>query len=375
MARVDDMSKSRRLEVSDADRSQLERLERSPTTEQRVVLRSQIVLLSGAGVATGRIVAELGTTYSTVTLWRNRYERQGVRGLLQDAPRPGRPPTIGQEQVAEIVRRTTNERPRGATHWSTRTMAAAVGVSQATVGRIWRAHGLRPHRVTRFKLSTDPQYVAKLQDVVGLYLHPPEQAVVFCVDEKSQIQALDRTQPGLPMKRGRAQTLTHDYKRNGTTTLFAALNVATGEVIGECMSRHRHDEFLAFVKQLDRLTPQALDLAVIVDNYATHRHPRVNAWLARHPRVRLHFTPTSSSWLNLVERFFAEITDKAIRRGVFKNVAALEAAIGDYLAAHNTAPRPYTWTATVEAIMEKTNRARSTLHRATNTPPISDSGH
>lgn len=365
------MPTSRHLEVSEADLSVLLHIVRSPSSAQRAVLRSRIVLLSGEGVSTGVIVAQLGVTHSTITLWRNRYESEGVAGLLHDAHRSGRPARIDDD---EIVRRTTEERPKGETHWSTRTMAGAAGVSQATVSRIWRAHGLKPHRVKRFKLSTDPKYLEKLRDVVGLYLNPPEKAVVFCVDEKSQIQALDRTQPGLPMKKGRAGTMTHDYKRNGTTTLFAALNVATGEVVGECMERHRHDEFLRFLKKLERQSAKDLSLEVIVDNYATHKHPDVLAWLATHPRVRLHFTPTSSSWLNLVERFFAEITDKAIRRGVFKNLTELEAAITAYLAQRNAHPRPYTWTASVESIVEKTNRASQALARVA-TPVDSDSVH
>ncbi len=369
------MRTSRRLEVSDEDRAELERLVRSPTTEQRVALRGRIVLLSAEGVGTGEIVERLEITTSTITLWRDRYEQGGVRGLLKDAPRSGRRPTINKEQVTEVVRRTLDERPEGATHWSTRTLAPVVGLSPATIGRIWRAHGLKPHRVKRFKLSTDPQFIEKLEDVVGLYLDPPEKAVVFSVDEKSQIQALDRTQPGLPMKKGRAGTMTHDYKRNGTTTLFAALNVATGEVIGECMERHRHDEFLVFLKRLDRDTAKGIDLEVILDNYATHKHPAVTAWLAKHPRVHLHFTPTSASWLNLVERFFAEITDKAIRRGVFKHVKHLEAAIECYLAARNANPSPYTWTATVEAIIEKRERASSALDRVHKTLAISDAVH
>ena len=369
------MRTSRRIEVSDEDRAELERLVRSPTTQQRVVLRGRIVLLSAQGVGTGTIVEQLGTTTSTLTLWRDRYEQEGVRGLLKDAPRSGRRPTISKEQVTEVVRRTVDERPDGATHWSTRTLAPVVGLSPATIGRIWRAHGLKPHLVKRFKLSTDPQFLEKLQDVVGLYLNPPEKAVVFSVDEKSQIQALDRTQPGLPMKKGRAGTMTHDYKRNGTTTLFAALNVATGEVIGECMDRHRHDEFLIFLKRLDRETANGLDLEVILDNYATHKHPDVRAWLAKHPRVHLHFTPTSASWLNLVERFFGEITDKAIRRGVFKHVRELEAVINAYVAVRNAHPSPYTWTATVEAIIEKMDRASSALDRVRKTLTSSDAVH
>ncbi len=359
------------LELSDADRQALLHIVRSPSSEQRTVMRCRIVLMTADGVPTGKIVAELNVTHSTLTLWRNRFAKEGVSGLLKDAHRSGRRRTIDD---AEIVRLTTEERPEAETHWSTRTMAKAAGVSQATVSRVWRAHGLKPHRVKRFKLSTDPRYLEKLQDVVGLYLDPPEKAAVFCIDEKSQIQALDRTQPGLPMKRGRANTMTHDYKRNGTTTLFAALNVATGEVLGECMERHRHDEFLRFLKKLERQTPQDLSLEVIVDNYATHKHPEVLAWLQTHERVHLHFTPTSSSWLNLVERFFAEITDKAIRRGVFKNVRELEEAISAYLNKRNANPGPYTWTATMESILEKTNRARLALD-AIATPANSESVH
>ena len=361
--------------MSDDDREELERLLRAPTTEQRVALRGRIVLLSAAGVATGEICERLGTTTPTVTRWRCRYERAGVAGLLKDAHRSGRPPTISKEKVAAVIERTQREKPVGATQWSTRTLAPVVGLSPATVGRIWRAHGLKPHRTKRFKLSTDPQFVEKLQDVVGLYIAPPEKAVVFSVDEKSQIQALDRTQPGLPMKKGRAGTMTHDYKRNGTTTLFAALNVATGEVRDECLPRHRHDEFLLFLKKLEKQTDRALDLHIIADNYATHKHPEVNAWLAAHPRVQLHFTPTSASWVNLVERFFAEITDKAIRRGVFKNVRELEAAIRTFIETRNRNPRPYVWTASIASILEKVGRARSALKRVAEGDANSDSVH
>lgn len=306
---------------------------------------------------------ELRTTTPTVMLWKERYLAGGLAAVVRDAPRPGRPPQVSAEKVAEVVERTIREKPPGATHWSTRTLAPVVGLSHTQVHRIWRAHGLKPHRQETFKVSTDADFLAKLEDVVGLYLDPPEKAVVFSVDEKSQIQALDRTQPGLPMKKGRAGTKTHDYKRHGTTTLFAALNVATGEVIAECMDQHRHDEFLLFLKKLDRQTARGLDLEVIVDNYATHKHANVQAWLANHPRVHLHFTPTYSSWLNLVERLFAEITDKAIRRGVFTSVKALEDAITSYLDERNRHPRPYSWTATVEDIIAKVGRARSALHR------------
>ncbi len=369
------MRTSRRNTVSDEDRNQLERLVGAGTTEQRVVLRARIVLLSGLGVSTGEICERLNTTKPTVSRWRERYQQDGVRGLLADAHRSGRRPTISKKQVAEVVRRTLEERPLGATHWSTRTLAPVVGLSPATVSRIWRAHGLKPHRVKRFKLSTDPQFIEKLQDVVGLYLDPPEKALVFSVDEKSQIQALDRTQPGLPMKKGRAGTMTHDYKRNGTTTLFAALNVATGDVIDECLPRHRHDEFLRFLKKLDQQTDKTLDLHIIIDNYAAHKHPEVIAWVAAHPRVSLHFTPTSASWVNLVERFFGEITDKAIRRGAFKNVRELEAAIRAFIDARNEHPKPYTWTASVARIIEKVARARASLDDLNNRNANSDALH
>ena len=369
------MRTSRRIELNANDAAELERIVRASTTEQRVVLRARIVLLSGEGVGTGSICERLGTTTSTVTLWRNRFEAEGVTGLLKDAHRSGRRATITKALVAEVLRLTTKEKPAGATHWSTRTLAPVVGLSPATISRIWRAHGLKPHRVKRFKLSTDPRFIEKLEDVVGLYIAPPEKAVVFCVDEKSQIQALDRTQPGLPMKKGRAGTMTHDYKRNGRTTLFAALDVATGEVVETCLPRHRHDEFLLFLKKLERQTAKDLALHIIVDNYATHKHPHVKAWLEAHPRVQLHFTPTSSSWVNLVERFFAEITDKAIRRGVFKNVHELETAITAYIEAHNKHPRPYTWTASVASIIEKVNRARRTLSETTNTLATSETLH
>jgi len=361
--------------VCDADRKELERLSRAATTEQRVVLRSRIVLLSGEGVGTGEICERLKTTTPTVTRWRERYEREGVRGLLRDAHRSGRNRTISKEKIDEVVRKTQQERPAGATHWSTRTLAPVVGLSPATVRRIWASHGLKPYRVKSFKLSTDPDFIAKLQDCVGLYIAPPEKAVVFSVDEKTQIQALDRTQPGLPMKKGRAGTMTHDYKRNGTTTLFAALNVATGDVIDECMPRHRHDEFLLFLKKLEKQTDKALDLHIIADNYSAHKHEDVTTWLKANPRVHMHFTPTSSSWLNLVERFFAEITDKAIRRGVFKNVRELEAAIREFIDLRNRDPKPYIWTASVASILEKVTRARVALDRVIQSNANSDALH
>lgn len=349
------------INLSDDDRSALERLIRGRNTPQKVVLRAKIVALTADRVPTGEIMNRLGTTCPTITRWRRRFQEKGVAGLCKDASRPGRKPRISPEQRREVIERTLHSTPVQGTQWSTRTMAAATGLSKATIQRIWAENGLQPHRTATFKLSRDPQFLAKLEDVVGLYLDPPEKAIVFSVDEKSQIQALDRTQPGLPMKKGRAGTMTHDYKRHGTTTLFAALNVATGEVVGECFDRHRHDEFLVFLKKLNRQAPRDLDLHLIVDNYATHKHPDVQAWLAKHPRVHLHFTPTSASWLNLVERLFAELTRNRIRRGVFKSVAELETAISAYLAHRNQAPRPFAWTASVDKILAKVARAKQTL--------------
>ena len=358
------MRTSRRITVPKADRIELERLARGRNTPQKVALRATIVLLSGRGTPTGAIMQALGTTTPTITLWRNRYVAAGIAGLVKDAPRPGRKPSLSAATVAGVVELTLREKPADATHWSTRSMAAVAGVSDTSVQRIWKAHGLQPHRVQTFKLSRDPQFVEKLQDVVGLYVDPPKKALVFSVDEKSQIQALDRTQPGLPMKRGRAGTMTHDYKRNGTTTLFAALNVLTGDVIGQCMPRHRHDEFLAFLRRLDRTYPPELALHLIVDNYGTHTHPDVLTWLAAHPRFELHFTPTSSSWLNLVERWFRELTTKRLRRGVFRSVPDLVATIYAYIALNNADPKPFVWTASVEAIMAKVGRCRAILETA-----------
>jgi transposase len=303
----------------------------------------------------------VGTSRLTVRRWRRRYATAGVDGLLKDATRPpGRTP-LTAAVIQRVVHMTLHEKPPKATHWSVRSLAQAVGISPSSVQRIWAAHALKPHRVKTFKLSRDKRFVEKVQDVVGLYLNPPDKALVLAVDEKSQIQALDRTQPGLPLKKGRAGTMTHDYKRHGTTTLFAALDVATGRVIGECMKRHRHHEFLRFLKTIDRATPPHLDVHLIVDNYATHKHAKVKAWLAQHPRFHLHFTPTSASWLNLVERFFALTTDERIRRGAFTSVPDLEKAIMDYLEHHNADPKPFVWTASASAILEKVARAKQVL--------------
>ncbi|MEX2337250.1 MAG: IS630 family transposase [Aquisalimonadaceae bacterium] len=344
------------LALSAEDREQLRRLVRGRQTVQKMVLRARIVLLANQGLANCAIAKALETNRNTVLLWRRRFGQGGL-AALNDAPRSGRKRRLSADLVQRVVMTTLQEHPVAATHWSTRTLAMHLGVSKMTVQRIWKANRLQPHRVQTFKLSRDPRFVEKLRDIVGLYLNPPEHALVLCVDEKSQIQALERTQPGLPMKKGRCATMTHDYKRHGTTTLFAALNVLDGSVIGSCSSRHRHQEYLRFLRKLDRETPRDLDLHLVVDNYATHKHDDVDAWLAKHPRFTVHFTPTSSSWLNLVERWFREITDKRIRRGVFRSVAELEAAITEYLNVNNAAPKPFIWTASAEKILDKVARA------------------
>ena len=355
------MRTSKRLPVSDKDRATLERMVRNGNTPQKLAVRARITLLSADGTATSQMMRQLGTSNPTITRWRNRYETDGISGLFKDRSRPGRKKRIEETRVNEVVERTLREKPLHATHWSTRSMATAAGLSPASIQRIWKEHGLKPHLVRSFKLSRDPHFIEKLHDVVGLYLNPPEHALVFSVDEKSQIQALDRTQPGLPMKRGRAETVTHDYKRNGTTTLFAALNTLDGKVIGQCLPRHRHQEFLRFLRTVHRQTPRGLDLHLILDNYATHNHPAVKEWLAKHPRFSFHFVPTSSSWLNMVERWLNQITQKRIRRGVFPSVPDLIAAITEYIGFTYDNPKPFVWTATVEAILAKVKRANEAL--------------
>ncbi len=354
------------LELSDGQRATLNRLAKSRTVPARMVQRARVLLWAGEGVANARIAERAGVLPDTVRAWRRRFAADGLAQFADVRPGRGRKPAIPPEKVQAIVEATLRTKPKGATHWSCRTMAQAQGVSPATVQRIWSARGLKPHLVKTFKLSHDPAFEDKLIDVVGLYLDPPDKAVVLCMDEKSQIQALDRSQPGLPLKKGRAGTMTHDYKRNGTTTLFAALNVLEGTVIGQCMPRHRHNEFRAFLKKIDRAVPAALAVHLILDNYQTHKHPAVRAWLAKHPRFHLHFTPTSSSWLNLVERWFRDLTEKAIRRGIFPSVAALIAVIEEYLQAHNGNPKPFVWTATAESILEKVQRGRVALQQAAN---------
>ena len=343
------------------DRRELEGWVRARTTPQRRVERARIVLGSAAGSSGRALAREIGVSLPTVQRWLDRYDEDGLAGL-EDRPRPGRPrSSVTPEIEAEIVRRTLREKPPRGTHWSTRLMAECVGLHHSQVGRIWRAHGLKPHRVRHFKLSTDPRFVEKLRDVVGLYVAPPERAIVFSLDEKSQIQALDRTQPGLPLKKGRAGTMTHDYKRHGTTTLFAALDIATGEVIHQCPPRHRHQEFLRFLRAVERQCDPELELHFILDNHATHKHARVRAWLDRHPRVHFHFVPTSASWLNLVERFFSELTQRQLKRLAVHSVGQLVHAITTYIDDRNRAPKPFVWTATVQDILAKVNRANATL--------------
>jgi len=344
-----------------SQREVLESLARSRTAEHRLVQRAQVLLHAADGVSNNDIVSLVGVSRPTVLAWRAQFAQRGLTDFGRVAAGRGRKPVISQETIDRIVDLTLHHKPQGATQWSCRTMAQAAGVSSATVQRVWSARGLKPHLVETFKLSTDKRFEEKLVDVVGLYLNPPDQAIVLCMDEKSQIQALDRTQPSLPLKKGRAGTMTHDYKRHGTTTLFAALDVLTGRVIGKCFARHRHDELLRFMRTIDTSVPRKLQIHMIVDNYGTHTHPEVKAWLAKHPRFHLHFTPTSSSWLNLVERWFSELTTKMIRRGVFRSVEDLVAAIEQFLRLHNDDPKPFVWTATAESILAKVQRGRIAL--------------
>src|SRR3990167_7228927 len=347
------------LLISPEQRMTLECWIRARNTPQSIVLRARIALLAADGLSNNRIAREVAASRPTVILWRERFRQGGTDSLTEIAHGRGRPITYTAERVQQIVEATTQTKPAGSTHWSTRAMAKAQGVSKATIQRIWSAQGLQPHRTKRFKLSKDRHFTEKLSDVVGLYLNPPDKAMVLCVDEKSQIQALQRTQPGLPMKKGRCGTMTHDYKRHGTTTLFAALNVLDGRVIGECMAKHRHQEFLRFLRRLDREFPNQIQLHLIVDNYGTHKQPKVREWLQKHPRFTLHFTPTSSSWLNLVERWFRELTEKRVRRSSFESVPELIDAINDYLAASNADPKPFVWHASAQAILDKLARCKA----------------
>jgi transposase len=358
------MPESNRALALSAD--QLEQLEQwlaAHGTPQQVALRCRIVLAAVQGGSDLSIAAGLDVNRHTVTLWRKRFAEQGLECLWQIAAGRGRKPIFGTEQIKAVVNATLQTKPKGMTHWSCRLMAKRQGMSKSTISNIWRSHNIKPHRVKTFKLSRDPKFVEKLTDVIGLYLNPPEHALVLCVDEKSQIQALDRTQPGLPLKKGRCGTMTHDYKRNGTTTLFAALELLEGKVIGQCYQRHRHQEFLRFLRHLDREFPATRSLHLVIDNYGTHSHPAVKAWLTRHPRFVVHFVPTSCSWLNLIERWLRELTTKRIRRDSFPSVPDLIAAIGEFLEAWNENPKPFVWHATVESILAKLSGCRQTLEQ------------
>ena len=347
------------------ERMQLERNIRSRKTSGRLQERSRIILLANEGVTNGFIAKELGISHNKVGRWRNRYADKRHVGIEKDLPRGSN--QVGKSSLEQaklrscVIEMTMKPPTNNATHWSTRSMAKALSASASFVRRVWKDCGFKPHLIKQFKISNDPKFEEKLTDVVGLYLSPPENAVVLCVDEKSSIQALDRTQPGLPLKKGRAGTMTHDYRRHGTSTLFAALNVQSGEVIGECERRHRHQEFLSFLKTVEKQTPKEKSLHLIVDNYATHKHEKVKNWLKRHKRVNMHFIPTRSSWLNLVERFFGVITEKLIRRGVFSSVADLEQKIKAFLEKYNDDPKPFVWTKTAEEILGKVNRVRQQL--------------
>ena len=344
--------------LTDEELTELTGLVRSKLTSVRLTQRAHIVLLAAEGLQNKDIADRLAIGRVQVSRWRDRYAESRLAGIEQDLPR-GAPPV--KVDVARLVELTTQSKPEAATHWSTRKMAIELGVSAASVSRHWRANGLKPHLVRGFKVSRDPLFVEKLEDIVGLYMSPPEHALVLCCDEKSQVQALDRTQPGLPMKKGRAQTMTHDYKRHGTTTLFAALNILDGQVIGQCQQRHTHAEWLKFLRKIDRETPKDKTLHLIADNYATHKHPAVQEWLAKHPRFNMHFTPTSASWLNMVERFFRDITTERLRRGVFTSVPELVTAIDEYVAHHNKDPKPFIWTKSARDILQKVIRANSRL--------------
>ncbi len=352
------------VELTEEQRQTLQQWSRGRSLPARQVERARVVLLAAEGKQDLEIAAEIGISNQKAARWRRRFLKLGLAGLEKDAPRPGRRPTITEAKVQEVIRKTTQEKPGNATQWSTRTMAEAAGLSEKSVRRIWHKHGLKPHLARTFKVSNDPQFAEKLEAIVGLYLNPPEHAIVLCADEKSQIQALDRTQPGLPLKKGRCGTMTHDYKRNGTATLFAAMSTLDGSVISMCDDRHRHQEWLKFLRVIDDVTPQDKELYLIADNYATHKHPKVQRWLKRHPRFHMYFTPTSSSWLNMVERFFRDLTEQRLRRGIFRDVEELVIAIGDYIDKHNDKPKPFVWTAKAADILEKVKRARPVLDNA-----------
>jgi transposase len=355
------MHKAEALPLTADDRSQLEAWSKGRTIPARLVERARILLLLADGIGIRPTAKQLQVGFNTVRRWRDRFLDLGCQGILHDAPGRGRKPIITAERRAEIIRMTTQEKPYNATHWSLSRMAEASGVSTFAVARIWKTNGLKPHLARTFKVSKDPQFAEKVEDIVGLYLNPPEHAVVLSVDEKTQIQALDRTQPGLPLKKGRCGTMTHDYRRYGTTTLFAALNTLDGRVIADTMPKHRGQEWLRFLKQIYRLVAKDKDIHIICDNYSSHKTPEVQAWLAKRKRVHVHFTPTSASWLNMVERLFRDITENRIRRGVFRSVEELEAAIHEYLARHNAHPKPFVWKATHADILGKVARAKAAV--------------
>ena len=358
------MRVAQEIHLTKHEQATLQRWSRGRKVAVRQAQRAQMVLLAADGNSNQEISAKLGLKVHTVGRWRGRFAELRIAGIEKDLPRGGRPRERRERIESEIIRKTTQETPKDATHWSTRSLAKALGVSQSMVHRVWKANGLQPHRVRTFKLSRDPDFEAKLIEVVGLYLDPPEKALVLSADEKSQIQALDRTQPSLPMIRGRCGTMTHDYKRNGTTTLFAAIDMAQGKVIASCMPRHRHQEWIKFLNQIDQETPKDLDLHLIADNYATHKHPKVKAWLKRHKRFHIHFIPTSSSWLNVIERFFRDLDEKRLHRGVFHNVPELIEAVMSYIGNHNDDPKPFVWHKTADQILEKVGGARRALNNA-----------
>ena len=352
------------ITLTDKERKALSRLANGRRTQVRVVKRAQIVLAAARGLENREIAKELGMTRETIGRWRSRFAETRLDGIIKDLPRSGRKPTKRSKVESRIIRKTTQEKPKAATHWSTRTLAEALGVSQSMVQRVWKANGLKPHLVKTFKVSNDPRFEEKLRDVVGLYLTPPENALVISADEKTSIQALDRTQKSLPLVKGRCGTMTHDYKRNGTTTLFAAMELGQGQVIATCMKRHRHQEWIKFLKLIDEQTPADLDLHVIVDNYATHKHEKVKRWLKRHPRFHMHFIPTSSSWLNVVEGLFRNLDEKRLKRDAFQSVPQLIDAIMEYIDNHNDDPRPIVWTKAADDILEKVGRARAKLDKS-----------
>jgi len=349
------------VDVSMADCARLEAIAADRNSPQKHVWRARIVLLTAAGLGTVEIMRRTGKSKTCVWRWQERFMLEGTKGLLRDKTRPSRIPPLGPQVAERVIALTQQDPPGETTHWTAGMMAKTAGISVSSAQRIWRAHGLQPHRVRQFKLSTDPQFTAKLRDIVGLYVDPPAHAIVLSVDEKSQIQALDRTQPGLPIKKGRAGTMTHDYKRNGTTTLFAALDVLEGKVIGRCMQRHRHQEFIRFLNAIEAEVPAGRIVHVILDNYGPHKHPKTRAWLDRHPRFVFHFTPTSGSWLNAVEGFFAKLSKRRLKRGVFRSIVDLQVAINRFLRETNDHPKPFTWTADPDKIIAAVRRGHQVL--------------